>query len=347
MTDALSHSDETRRAVCLELPAPDGDGAAPEWIMLIPAGAEIVARDGRRWANPDPDAVVCETRALARDLVIDWEHASETRGRAGERTPAAGWIQEVERRTDGSIWGRVAWTAEGARDVAGRAYRYFSPAFDFGRQDRRVRRIVGGGLVHFPNFTMPALNNEKDPDPMPPDTVIPASVTQALDLTHGANEHQVLGAIGALKDDVARATAAADQPPLERFVPRADHDMALERATAAEARLAEVEAATHQAAVDDLITSALVGKKIAPASEQEWRALCKTADGLTTARTLLDRQPAILADGLGDQVPPGNAAGAGQLSDEERATCRMMGLTEADFIATRDGRPASAASGEV
>ncbi|MBB4287791.1 phage protease [Roseospira goensis] len=345
MTAASAQTDETvtasrpeavGRALCLELPAPGADGAAPEWIMLIPAGADLSARDGRRWTNPDPDAVVAETRALGRDLVIDWEHASELRGRAGERTPAAGWIQDVERRNDGSIWGRVEWTADGARDVAGRAYRYFSPAFDFGRQTRRIKRIVGGGLVHFPNFQMPALAREEDPRPMT--DVIPASVTRALGLADGADERAVCAAIDRLRADVTRATAAAEQPPLERFVPRADHDMVLQRATAAETRLAEVEATGHQEKVDAAIKGALEAGKITPASEGYHRATCRTAEGLAAFETYVQAAPKVVADGLTGKAPPAQAAG-GQLTDEERATCRQLGLTEAQYIATRDGAP--------
>ncbi|MQX36826.1 phage protease [Roseospira navarrensis] len=336
MTDAIPHTTgDCRRALCLDLPAPAEDGAAPEWIMLLPAGADLSARDGRRWTNPDPDAVVAETRALARDLVIDWEHASETRGRAGERTPAAGWIQDVERRPDGSIWGRVTWAAEGARDVAGRAYRYLSPAFDFEKETRRIKRLVGAGLVHFPNFQMPALAREEDPRPMT--DVIPASVTQALGLTDGANETQVLGAINGLKDREARATAAAEQPPLERFVPRADHDAAVARATAAEQKLADLEAAGHQAKVDAAIKGALEAGKITPASEAYHRATCRTAEGLTAFETYVQAAPKVVADGLVGKTPPAQAAGAGSLSDEERATCRQLGLSEAQYLATRDG----------
>jgi len=135
-------------------------GTVPEWVELLPAGVDIVGRDGRRWKVPDPYALVQAFRQGGRKLVIDWEHASES-GK-GERAPAAGWIIDMEVR-GGALWGRVEWTPEGRADLANLSYRYLSPAFDYQPSDLVIRRISSAGLTHEPNLDIRALNRVAEP----------------------------------------------------------------------------------------------------------------------------------------------------------------------------------------
>ena len=321
-------SDSTRRALCFELPA--AGGPAPEWITLLPAGPEIAGLDGRRWTNPDPARVVDAFRARGVDLVVDWEHGSETRSLAGERSPAAGWVQELELR-DGAVWGRVVWTDRGRADVESGAYRYLSPSFDFSRATNEIVRLTSVGLVHAPNLpALPALNRE---EPMEL-----KALCRALGLPETATMDEVLAAVHRQKTDLATAANRAETPDIARFVPRADYDAALARAANAEKRLAETETERLKAEIEGLIDQGRQAGQISPATEGFYRAQCRDRTGVDQLRAFLKAAPKVLdpAPSVTANVRPPAAAGA--LSEEDRAVCRQMGFTEAAFLAFREGR---------
>ena len=98
-------SPASARARCVAL-----DGAASEWIELIPAGPDVTGADGRAWVNDAPDAIVATFDERHVPLVIDWEHATEHRAPNGLDAPAAGWIDRVENR------GCLLYTSPSPRD---------------------------------------------------------------------------------------------------------------------------------------------------------------------------------------------------------------------------------------
>lgn len=315
------------RALCFALPA---GGAAPEWLMLLPAGPDVVGLDGRRWTNPDPAGLVDAFRSRGLDLVIDWEHGSETRALAGERSPAAGWVKELDIR-DGAVWGRVVWTDRGRADVESGAYRYISPAFDFERAGNRIVRLTSVGLVHAPNLpALPALNRE--------DAMDLKALCRELGLTETATMDEVVAAVRRQKSDLATATNRANAPDIAHFVPRTDYDAAVARAANAERTLADVEAAGLKAEADALIEQAKKDGKITPATEGFYRAQCRDRAGLDGFREFLKAAPKVVDSGASHAggKPPGAAAGT--LSEEDRAICRQMGFTEADLIKFREGK---------
>ncbi|WP_051340943.1 phage protease [Azospirillum halopraeferens] len=314
-----------RRALCFALPA---GGAAPEWIMLLPAGGVVSGIDGRRWTLSDPARVVDAFRDRGLDLVVDWEHGSETRALAGERTPAAGWIQELELR-DGAVWGRVTWTEAGRADIESGAYRYISPSFDFVRSTKEIARLTSVGLVHAPNLpALPALNREELMDLK--------ALCRELGLAETATMDEVLAAVRRTKSDLATATNRAETPDIARFVPRADYDTAVARATNAEKALADVEAATLKADVDALIERGKAEGKISPATEDFYRAQCRDRAGVDRFRDFLKAAPKVLDPS--PSIPGKPPAGDGTLSDDDRAVCRQMGFTEDDWRKHREGR---------
>lgn len=314
------------RALCFELPAAAGE--VPEWVMLLPGGGDVVGLDGRRWINGNPGRVVDAFRTRGLDLVVDWEHASETRSLAGERSPAAGWVKDMEIR-DGAVWGRIAWTDQGRADVVSGAYRYISPSFDFTRSTGEIVRLTSVGLVHAPNLpALPALNREDEMDL--------SSLCQELGLPAGAAMDAVLAAVRRQKADLATATNRADTPDIARFVPRADYDAAVGRAANAEAKLADIQAAGLKAEIDGLIDTAKKEGKITPATEGFYRAQCRDQAGLDALRGFLKAAPRVIDPGpVKDGVPP--AAPEGHLTEEDRAVCRQMGFTEEEFLKFRAG----------
>lgn len=295
--------------------------ALPEWLPLIPAG-DLVGRDGRRWRNANPQAVVDAFSANRAPLPIDYEHATELRGPKGEEAPAAGWIESLELR-DGAIWGRVEWTPRAAEMVKAREYRFYSPAF-LHSEAGVVTALSSVGLTNKPNLEVPSLNrNQETPMSL-------TAIRQALGLNPEATEADAVVAINQLKTDHQAALNRAASPPLDQFVPKADHELALNRATAAEQKLAAIEDERRGQAIEDAIQGALDAKKIAPASADYYRAMCRTEGGLDEFTRFIDTAPAIVPDsGLDNKKPAG---GTPALNSEERQVAAMLGVSDDDFI---------------
>ena len=221
---------KTQLALNTDLSATVSDGKAPEWVELIPPGPNVTGRDGRQWLFDEQAGTLVQSSFLGRaiDLPIDWEHATQHRASKGESAPAAGWIKQLELR-NGALWGLVDWTPRASEQVINREYRFLSPVFDFDPDTTRIARLVSAGLTNKPNFLLTALNQENTE--VTPVTLSPALLT-ALGLPATATEEQALAATAQL-----RATAQAvntEKPNLEQFMPRADYDSVLQRATNAE-----------------------------------------------------------------------------------------------------------------
>ncbi|CAA0129454.1 Uncharacterised protein [Starkeya nomas] len=321
----------TARASILTPIALAAAGAVPEWIMILPAGPQLRAVDGRSWTIEDPDAVAAASMLDGLDLPIDWEHAQDHRAPKGEEAPAAGWIDRIEVR-DGAQWAHVDWTEKGRRSIAGRDYRYISPTFLHDKAGR-IARIIGAGLVNRPAFnSLPALAQQSTTTE---DTM--KSTLAALGLAETATEADATAAVTKLKTDLVAATASAQTPSLEKFVPRADYDQVLQRATAAEQKLTERDRSDLDARVTTLIDGAVAAGKIAPASKPHYVALAQK--DFAQVEGLLATAPQIVKpsglDDPGRTTPP-----AGTLDEVEKAMCRQLGLSEADYLKTKTAEAA-------
>ncbi|RWR26795.1 hypothetical protein D2T29_19655 [Sinirhodobacter populi] len=162
---------------------------APDWIHLIPAGAEIVTQDGRGpYRVIDPQAVAASLTPGGK-LPVDENHAIDLAAPRGEQSPARGYIVELQARADG-IWGRMDWTESGRALMADRAYLGISPAVIHDGQ-KRILGIARASLTNKPNLRgLTALHMETD--------MSLAAVAKALGLAEDAPEDTVLGAIGKL-----------------------------------------------------------------------------------------------------------------------------------------------------
>ena len=139
---------------------PAGSGA-PRWIDLIPAGV-FSGRDGRGpYKNENPRAVIAATleQGLTAGLPIDFDHATDLGAPHGQPAPAAGWIRNF-RITHGMIQGFVEWTAEGAKAVASKAYRYISPVYEYD-PDGNVMRILRAAVTNNPNLYLTAISSRQ------------------------------------------------------------------------------------------------------------------------------------------------------------------------------------------
>jgi phage I-like protein len=231
-------------AINIELTA---DGSVPEWIQLLPAGKDVKGRDGRNWLNDRPEGIVAAFAREGKDIPIDWEHSSELKAPNGEEAPAAGWIKQMEIR-NGEIWGQVEWTARAKEQIANREYRYISPVFLYEIATLRISRITSAGLTNRPNLQLAALNTENNE--RKEISMELAQLLAALGLPATATFAEALNRITAMKSDYATAMNRAENPPLDKFVPRADYDTVVTRATNAEAALKTKAAADLDMAIN-------------------------------------------------------------------------------------------------
>lgn len=319
----------------LNFEIPGIDTTPPEWIQLIPAGEQLIGRDRRAWNNSSPDAVVAAFAQDGKDMPIDWEHSTELKAPNGEKAPAAGWITALENRA-GAIWGRVMWTPDGLNSVANREYRYISPVFVFDKATSRILRLTSVGLTNRPNLYLPALNSEhyKEEESMM-NTQQFASLVAALGLAADATPEQAINHATTLKGDLSTALNQAQSPSLDKFVPKPDYDLALNRAASAEAKLADQAKATLEFAINAEIDTALKAGKITPATVDYHKAQCAQEGGLERFKKYCLAAPTIAADSVPDQKKKDHNDTA--LNAEEEYVCKALGLTHEVFISSKKG----------
>lgn len=317
---------KTQLALNTDLSDAVSDGKAPEWVELIPPGPNVTGRDGRQWLFDEQAGTLVQSSFHGRaiDLPIDWEHATQHRASKGESAPAAGWIKQLELR-NGALWGLVDWTPRASEQVINREYRFLSPVFDFDPDTTRIARLVSAGLTNKPNFLLTALNQENTE--VTPVTLSPALLT-ALGLPATATEEQALAATAQLKA-TAQATNT-EKPNLEQFMPRADYDSVLLRATNAEQALADQKKTEHNKQVDALITSATQAGKITPATADYHRAACQDETGLARFKAFVDAAPVVAAPSNLDERKHDKTTTA--LNSEEQHVAKLLDMSEADFI---------------
>lgn len=290
---------------------------APDWVQLTPAGPRIMGRDGRWWTLPDAAAVAARFDPT-KEPQIDIEHASQILAPAGAPAPAVGWIKEIAVR-DGALWGRVEWTPDGAALVASRAYRYLSPVFTFDGETGEIGRIVCAGLTNSPNLEMAALNAQQENEPM--DT----AVLLALGLPTTATAADAVVAINTLKSEKTVALNSAQHPDPNKFVPKADHQLALNR-------ISEFETAAKTRRETEIVAcvdAAIAAGKVAPASKDYHLASCRAEGGLERFQAFIGTAPVIAPPGALDGKTPPDANAA--LTADELAVCRQLGMDPKTF----------------
>ncbi len=177
----------------------DGEGA-PEKFLLLRFGKTEYTKGQADGSFPfddaDADSIIADYRRRAKELVIDYDHATVNGGKA----PAAGWITALEKTQEGLL-ATVDWTAAGKAHLDGREYRYHSPVIFFDPKTGHPRSLHSVALTNHPAFHGYA--------------PLVADDTQHTEETSNMNEHlkRILEALGLAVafSDEATAKAAADQ----------------------------------------------------------------------------------------------------------------------------------------
>ena len=339
LCQAAPDADLLVAALNFSLPA---DGSVPEWVELIPAGEKITGRDGRSWNKPSAEAIVSNSIKMASAtnglLPFDWEHATEPQAPKGNPAPASGWIVELQARNDGSIWGRVDWTATGRNSIANKEYRFISPVFTYSKATNAIACITSAALTNTPNLLLTALNRVGPPIPGSPqetETMLPEFIRKALGLPEGATEADAQAALNSLKGQLETARNQANMPSLDKFVPRGDYDLALNRATTAEQKLADAAAAQLNDEIETAVTAALTAGKITPATADFYKANCRREGGLEDFKKFVATAPVVAADsGLsGKQHPDGQATA---MNSDAKLIANLFGNSVEDLNKHRE-----------
>lgn len=155
-----------------------------------------------------------------------------------------------------------------------------------------------------------------------------AALLAALGLASTASFEDALNHITKIKGDLTVALNAANSPPLDKFVPKGDYDLALNRATEAEGKLAAQAKETLETAINSEIDAALQAGKITPATKDYHIAQCRQEGGLERFKAFVAAAPSVAgATGLdGKQLPHETA-----LNAEAAQVAAMFGNTAEDL----------------
>lgn len=151
----------------------------------------------------------------------------------------------------------------------------------------------------------------------------------ALGLPETTTEEAALNHVTTLRSDHAIALNQAQNPPLDRFVPRADYQLALNRATTLETELTSIKNAGLETAINTEIDAALQAGKITPATKDYYIAQCRQEGGLERFRDFVKVAAVVGADTNLDDKDPSKTSTA--LNAEQLEVIERCGLTVEDF----------------
>ena len=368
----------------------EGDGLprAPEWIEVIPAplpGAlpgHVETRDCRRgFLIESPQAMVDKFRAEPeerRRKPIDWEHLNH-RNWLSQRSPAAGWIMDLEVRSE-AIWARVEWTPEGREDVRLKRFAYISPVVAVEWPANSEGQIEWDAIPKAVEFLDAALTNNPatyirslaetplpegappPPVPEPEDQMqstrfaasrVPTLQTRTTSGVDMKITPILLTALGlpsnASEADIEtrfieRAAAQSDHASLIASFDAKLEAVKVEATAAAKASIADDHAKALSAVkVETLVNQAIADRRIVPAQRAHFTKYGE-AQGTEALSEFL---ATIAVHGLSTEVrQPEPTQGGGQrieLTQVERDICTDLGLTPEQFAAQR-AKPSEASS---
>ncbi len=293
----------------------------PDEIDLLPPGQTVAGIDGRSWKNPGNDKIIDFFKSRGTQLPVDINHSTEIKAHSGDPSPAQGWITDIY-ESGGGLKGKVAWNASAESEVGGGRYKYISPAFVYDKQGI-IRGIKSAGLVNHPNLSeLAALNSESsgldEGGSM-------KKIAEALGLPEDATEDQILTAMNAMKEKNKVALNMAD------YIPRADYQLALNRAETAEQKLKTREEEEFKTALNSELDKGVESGKIAPASRSFYEKTVTTAEGLEEFKKFVDGAPTVVAtnnENL-DKKPSGDQVA---LNAEEEALAVQLGYSKEEAI---------------
>ena len=327
-------------------------------IQLLPYG-EFRAIDGRpadapAWYLTEENGhdVAALANSSINRLVIDYEHQTLNKEKNGQPAPAAGWMRWFEFTPQG-LFADAQWTDKAGQMIAGKEYRYISAVFAYDTLGY-VRKIYHAALTNYPGIdgmaeVLAAASAQfLPPSPQEGAPMKLAELLRQVFDTPDATEAQLEAALTALvakkpatvalsavfdelqsRDTrIAALTAQAARPDPAQFVPVATMQEMQQQISALTAQISGDKA-------DTLIQAALSAGKLLPAQKDWAHSLAKQDNGAAMLAAYLDTVIPVAA--LSASQTDGKDLGGTKvaaLTAEEKAAAKMLGMSDADFIAS-------------
>ncbi|OON62291.1 hypothetical protein B0920_02090 [Massilia sp. KIM] len=339
-------------------------------IQLLPAG-KFAGQDGRPHDAPGwyMDAelaarLIEAAKSRKNPYVIDYDHQTLFIKQNGKPAPAAGWFHQLEWREGQGLFAvDVKWTDRAVEMIDAGEYRYISPVIGYDKATGAVTSIYMAAVTNNPAIdgmgevllAAAALHfSLSPPTPLSEDNTMEELLEQLrwlLNLPVGSPAEDITAhlqkLVDQLKKDEPEATAAASFSLVDYLVSQRQVMAALSSTTpdpakyvpigamtALQEKLAALSATQGKDRVDEIVTAALSSGKLLPAQEAWAREYgAKDIAGLSA---YLDAAPAIaaLSSMQTRTQPPVPASGVAALSASQKEMCRVMGVSEADYLKT-------------
>jgi phage I-like protein len=268
-------------------------------------------------------------------LPIDENHSTDLSAPKGGSSPAFGWMKNLCADNSGAIWANVEWTERGRDALAKKEYRFISPVF-LCNEKGEIILILRAALTNSPNLDLPALNSERLENINTEESMYKALLA-ALGLSETATEAEALAAVKSLNAAKTATIPQTDKTTVDlaAYAPRADLNAMEERAVAAEKQIAELNAAQLKKDAEAAVDEAITNRKIAPASKEEYLALCATKEGLEKVKNIFKNNPVIIST---EPQTPENAPPSSHVSlnSEETAFAKAAGKTPEEWAKLKE-----------
>ena len=344
---------------------PDGDFAARDGRP-----GSLKGCTAKTWRLDADIAAALIARVEAREtpLFLDYEHHTLTAKDAGHKAVAAGWIEALAYVPGRGLFARVAWTDAAREHIRADEYRYISPLFTFDPDSGAVLSLVNAALTNNPALdgmaavaavNQVATTNQPHTEALMdellerlrwmlnlPVTATAEEIAAQLDKLKGmiggegdAAASVALLAILAGKDTaIADLTAKAATPDPAKYAPVAALSALTAENTDLKVKLAAASAQNGVAALSAEIKAAVADGRVHKALEG-WLAdlAVKSPDAARDYLAKAAPVAALTAMQTATATPP---AGVGPvaLSADEKEAARLLGKTEADYLAFKEDK---------
>lgn len=342
---------------------PDGLFAAKDGRPFeVPGGKWLM--DGLAFTNIQANAA-----ERSNDFHFDYEHQTLNSDMNGKPAPAAGWFNELEYVSGEGLFAlNVDWTSAAAQFIANKEYRYTSAVFSYDAQSGRPLALLHVALTNDPaldgmkaiaalkagahsNSATPNTQSTEGNQPMNDALKLLLGllgIDESGDLSDTAALKRATDnaktAIAALKTkadksgtletelNTANASVAAlkasggsGEVDLSKYVPKATYDATV-------TAMAALKAGNDKDSVEQLLKDN--ADKVLEA-ETDYLTSFGKQQGVAALKAMLEARPAIAAlkttQTQGKNKPGENGE---QLSVEQLAVCKNMGLTADEFKAS-------------
>lgn len=335
----------------------------PEWVNIVPLAenteGRLYARDGREFILDDPATFVAASNAAIAKCgphPVDKNHEMQKWRGDGA---ALAWANEYELRPDG-VYAKVKWLTAGAGLVTSEQYRYTSSNVrcevtnvkrdEWGfieDYDLRFKSLEGFTLTNVPALEVRAMfSQNKDNNDMDIKAML-----ALVGLPETASREEFATALR------TRLASGSGDPPIDKFVPRSEHNTIKEGLADATAKLkllgaeevsleelkkrVEAEALAER---EGLLQQALSAGQILPANRDYYARTMLQAGGVEAFREFLKTAPKMGAAVKLAKPTLAETPTAASLTAEELDVAKNSNLTPEEFAKAKASRLARAAN---